>query len=300
MTSQSDALPVVIEAAITPFRRGEPVRDVEGTAANAIESISAGAAIIHHHHDFRLGKEESIAEFIELGQKILTAQPEAILYPDFIASPDFSEKISHFRPLAAAGTIGLLPIDPGAVAFAGYDDDGLPVQANRFGTSFTEAQEAVTVAHEVGLPVTIGVYEPGNLRFALAYARAGKLPAGSMVKLYFAGDYSIYEIGKKALNFGLPPTKEALDAYLSMLEGTDIAWNVGVMGGVTLETPIARYALEKGGHIRVGTEDAAELTDATDAELVAEVVALAAEVGRPIARGDAARAVIGAPIPTRI
>ncbi|MEW1963700.1 3-keto-5-aminohexanoate cleavage protein [Microbacterium sp. NPDC077644] len=275
------------------------MRDVDGTAANAIESISAGAAIIHHHHDFRLGKEDSITEFINLGEKILSVHPEAILYPDFIASADFSEKISHFAPLAAAGTIGLLPVDAGAVAFAGYDDEGLPTQANRFGASFTEAQEAVTVAHKLGLPVTIGVYEPGNLRFALAYARAGKLPAGSMVKLYFAGEYSIYEVGKKALNFGLPPTKPALDAYLDMLEGTDIAWNVGVMGGLTLETPIARYALEKGGHIRVGTEDAAELTEATDAELVAEVVELAAEVGRPVAVGDAARAAIGAPIPTR-
>jgi len=291
MSDLSEA-PLVIEAAITPFRRGEPVRDVEATAENAIASVGAGAAIIHHHHDFRKDEAASVEEFLDLGRRVGAAYPDAILYPDFVAAPTFTGKIAHFRPLAAAGTIGLLPVDPGAVAFGAYNAEGLPVQANRFGTPFDEALEVLTVSEEVGVPLTVGVYEPGNLRWALALHAAGRLPVGSMVKLYFAGDYSIYDIGKRALNFGLPPTKAALDAYLSMLEGTDIAWNVGVMGGSTLDYPIARYALEKGGHIRVGTEDVAETNDFTDVELIEEVVALARVVGRPVASLGQARSTL--------
>jgi 3-keto-5-aminohexanoate cleavage enzyme len=46
---------------------------------------------------------------------------------------------------------------------------------------------------------------------------------------------------------------------------------------------MARWALERGGHVRVGLEDAAGARDGSNAELVEEVVALAHEVGRRVA-----------------
>jgi uncharacterized protein (DUF849 family) len=113
-----------------------------------------------------------------------------------------------------------------------------------------------------------------------------------MVKLYFGGKFSIYKIGEPALNFGLPPTKQALDMYLAMMEGSSLQWNVGLFGDSLLEAPVARYALEKGGHLRVGIEDIASVTDATNVETVEAAVALANEVGRPIATPTQARAIL--------
>jgi 3-keto-5-aminohexanoate cleavage enzyme len=135
------------------------------------------------------------------------------------------------------------------------------------------------------VPLSVGIYEPGNLRWALAYARAGRFPAGTMIKLYFGGDYAMGGVMTPAANFGLYPTKAALDIYLSMLDGVDIPWIVSVQGGALLDTPIARYALERGGHLRVGIEDTAGATEMTNAETVAAAVDLAATVGRPVAEG---------------
>lgn len=88
----------------------------------------------------------------------------------------------------------------------------------------------------------------------------------------------------KGVTFGLPPTKHALLAYLDMLEGTDIPWSVSVWGGDLMATPVARLALELGGHLHAGIEEFYDPDRSpTNQELLAEAVALCNEVGRPIA-----------------
>jgi uncharacterized protein (DUF849 family) len=85
------------------------------------------------------------------------------------------------------------------------------------------------------------------------------------------------------VGFGLPPTRRSLDAYLAMLEGHDLPWAVAVIGGDVVESGLARLAIERGGHVRVGLEDYAGPRTPANAELVREVVSLAAAVGRPVA-----------------
>ena len=114
-----------------------------------------------------------------------------------------------------------------------------------------------------------------------------------MIKLYFGGDYAMGGVRTPAVNFGLYPTKAALDIYLSMLDGVDLPWIVSVQGGVLLDTPVARYALERGGHLRVGVEDTAGATEMTNAETVQAAAALAAAVGRPVARAKTPRRYCG-------
>ena len=86
--------------------------------------------------------------------------------------------------------------------------------------------------------------------------------------------------------FGLPAETWALDAYLRMLEGTSLPWSVAVLSGDVFEKGVARHALERGGHLRVGLEDFAGARKPSNPELVREAVALCAEVGRPVARPD--------------
>ncbi|MCD2100551.1 hypothetical protein LQ382_26785, partial [Rhodococcus rhodochrous] len=66
---------------------------------------------------------------------------------------------------------GLKPLDtfrnPGSVMMAGYDSRGFPVTTDRVGVTFDDAQRVVRLSDEIGVPLTIGVHEPGNLRFAL-------------------------------------------------------------------------------------------------------------------------------------
>ena len=53
-----------------------------------------------------------------------------------------------------------------------------------------------------------------------------------------------------------PPTPEALELYLKMMEGFDFKWAVGNIGDKSvMDTPLARMALERGGSFRVGPGD---------------------------------------------
>jgi uncharacterized protein (DUF849 family) len=97
------------------------------------------------------------------------------------------------------------------------------------------------------------------------------------------------------VGFGLPPTRRSLDAYLAMLEGHDLPWAVAVIGGDVVESGLARLALERGGHVRVGLEDYAGPRTPSNAELVREVVSLAAAVGRPVATTAEAAHILGLP-----
>ncbi|OYW16819.1 MAG: hypothetical protein B7Z52_07865, partial [Burkholderiales bacterium 12-64-5] len=176
--------------------------------------------------------------------------------------------------------------------FGRMDENGLPSDSVTGGATFAEAHSVVEFARKYDTPISVGVYEPGNLRWIRAYAQAGMFPKGSIIKLYFAGPYSMGYDKVRAVNFGLDPVKSSLDLYLSMIEGIDMPFIVSCQGGVLLDTPVARYALERGGHLRVGIEDTAGGTDMTNRETVEAAIALAAEVGRPVASGAAAIATL--------
>ena len=73
-----------------------------------------------------------------------------------------------------------------------------------------------------------------------------------MIRFYFGG--AVAEANGDYW-FGLPPTEPSLEAYLAMLDGCPIPWSVAVLGGDLFDSDLPRYALELGGHLRVGLED---------------------------------------------
>jgi uncharacterized protein (DUF849 family) len=104
------------------------------------------------------------------------------------------------------------------------------------------------------------------------------LPPGSLTKFYFSG--TGYFGGGLPL-YSAPPIAEALDLYLAMLGDTGLPWGVTMLGGSLLDTPVARMAVERGGHLRVGLED--HSSGPSNAEQVERAVALCRSVGRPVA-----------------
>ena len=126
-------------------------------------------------------------------------------------------------------------------------------------------------------------YAGAFLRAALAYHRAGRLPRGALVKLYFGGEFDYLGGTSAGVGFGLPPTEVALDAYLAMLGESGLPWSVAVIGGDVVRSGMAGLAIARGGHVRVGLEDHAGSRKPTNVELVEEVVDLAAATGRPVA-----------------
>ena len=70
---------------------------------------------------------------------------------------------------------------------------------------------------------------------------------------------------------------------------------MSVVSGDVFENGIARHALEQGGHLRVGLEDYAGPERPTNVELVERAVALAKQLGRPIADSPEAARLLDLP-----
>jgi 3-keto-5-aminohexanoate cleavage enzyme len=159
-----------------------------------------------------------------------------------------------------------------------------------YSNSFDSIRRAFDICREAKLGPSLAIYEPGFLRATLAWWRAGRLPQGAMIKLYFST-----ERGYLGAPFGLPPTERALDAYLELLDGCDIPWAASVVGGDLCASPIAKLALERGGHLHVGLEFYGGDRTPTNLELVTEAVELCRQLGRPVATPDQAAQILGLP-----
>jgi uncharacterized protein (DUF849 family) len=78
-----------------------------------------------------------------------------------------------------------------------------------------------------------------------------------------------------------------------MLGDRPLPWAVALLGGSILDTPVARAALERGGHLRVGLEDWDD--GPPNVEQVEAAAGLGTGVGRPVATIDEAAAILDLP-----
>jgi uncharacterized protein (DUF849 family) len=290
--------PVILEVAlngITTRERNPAVpRLPNEIAEDAIRCLESGAAIVHTHtHEFGLSAEKAAAVYLEAYRPILARRPDALLYPTIGSGSTIQERYGHHDLLAEAGAIRIGLLDPGTVNLGTMGPDGLPVPLDLvYVTRPSEVRYEIEACRRLRLAPSVAVFEPGFLRVIVACERAGALPAGTMVKLYFSeGAY----LGEGAPMYAAPPIPEALDLYLAMLGESGIPWAVAVLGGSLLDSPIAALALERGGHLRVGLED-----DASAECNLAEVERarrLCAEHGRSLATPQEAAGMLGLPAP---
>jgi uncharacterized protein (DUF849 family) len=291
--------PVLIEAAInggtTKARNPNVPVTPEEIRADALRCFDAGATIVHaHNHDIRLSGVAAADAYLEAWAPLLAERPDVLWYPTLCVAPSAREKLEHVRMIGEQVPVRMAAVDPGSTNLGAPGADGLP-EGNVYANSYADVRDAFATCEEHGWGPQLAIYEPGFLQCVLTYQRAGKLPAGSMVKLYFGGEWGMWARGR-GVTFGLPPTTNALLAYLDMLEGTGLPWSVSVWGGDLMATPVARLALERGGHLHVGLEEHYDPAHApTNLELVEQAVTLAEEVGRPLATTVQAVEVLGLP-----
>ena len=289
------SIPVIIEAAInggTPKSRNPNApRTPAEITADGLKCFAAGAGIVHNHNDEPVvgGTSEVHAPepYIEAWRAILRELPGALLYPTMASGgpgTSIEKRYAHIGALAEAGVTKIGLVDAGSVNVGPMDADGLPSGSGTYVNTFADARYMFDTCAAYGLSSSVSIFEPGFLRVALAYHRAGRMPAGALIKLYFG-----------ASNWGLPPTPASLDAYLAMLEGTGLPWSVAVLGGDLLSLPLAEYALERGGHIRVGLEDFGGDGRPSNVELVERAVELCGRKGRQVAPTGEAGEILGIP-----
>jgi uncharacterized protein (DUF849 family) len=287
---------VVIEVALNgaTLKSANPrvPRSPAEITVDALDCIAAGASIVHNHNDEGLWTCDGThagAPYVEAWRPIVARHPGVLLYPTMASGGPgiaISARWRHNAELAQAGLCRVGLVDPGSVSLGFLGADGLPLPLDLvYVNTHADTLHMFSQCAELRLAPSISIFDPSFLRVALAFASAGRMPPGAMLKLYFGG----------SLLFGLPPTCAALDAYLDMLAGSGLAWSVAVLGGDVVACGLAQLALERGGHLRVGLEDYAGPRTPTNVELVEEAAALAARCGRAVASIAETHRLLGLP-----
>jgi len=278
--------PVILEAAINgltePDRNPSVPRSPEEVTREALACVDAGATIVHNHTDDPIfdgvTASHSAAPYIDAWKPVLDEHPGTFLYPTMMGGgphTTIEQRYAHIPEAAAAGALTMGIVDPGSVNLGRFEADGAPSDAETvYLNSYADTRYMIDTCVGLELPISFSIFDGSFMRAAVAYVRSGRIRFGGQIKLYFGSDY---------LPIGLPPTPAGLDAYLDILGDCPIPWSVALPGGDVFATPIARLALERGGHLRVGLEDYAGPGQPTNVDLLEQARKLCAEVGRPIA-----------------
>lgn len=286
--------PVILEVALNgitgPERNPAAPRLPAELARDAIACLDAGAAIVHTHtHEPARPPREGAALYLEAYRPILDAHPDAILYPTIGLGSTFEARYDHHVHLAEAGAIRQGLVDPGSVNFGESGADGRPIDVDFvYRNGPADVRGMVERCTALGLGPSVACFEPGWLRAIVAYHRAGLLPPGALIKLYFLERG--YLAGGEP-HFGVPPIREAFDLYLAMLGDCGLPWAVAVLGGSLLDSPLAGWALERGGYLRVGLEDFPDAKSNRDE--VERARSLCERHGRKLASSGEAAEILG-------
>lgn len=286
-------LEVALNGATTRARNPHVPRTPEEIAEQAIEAFDLGAAIAHNHNDEPMFTSDGVhaAEpYLQAWAPVLDRHPDALLYPTMAAGArdiPVRRRWAHVEELARRGLGGMTLVDPGSVNVGLTADGAAPEAAapEPYQNSFADTEYMFARTAELGAAPSISIFEPGFLRTALTLHRHGRVPPGAIVKLYFADD----------LQFGLPPTPAALEAYLELLEPSGLPWSVAVLGGDVVGSGLAELAVRRGGHLRVGLEDFRDPAGATPSnrDLIEGALRVLDTTGATPATPARARATLG-------
>lgn len=291
--------PVILEVAINGMTSKAKNPNAPRTAAEiereSLRAFALGASIVHaHNSDIALTGQAAADDYLAAWRPILAALPDALWYPTLTSGDGMAAKLDHIERIAREVAVPMCAFDPGSTNIGMPGPGGLPV-GGVYGVSYEDVRVAFEFCERLRMGPALGIYEPNSLRTTLAWQRAGKLPPGSMVKLYFGGEYGLMST-EPGVSFGLMPTESGLLAYLDMLEGTGLPWSVSVWGGDLMQTPIAKLALERGGHLHIGVEEFySRERSPSNEELIREARALCDKVGRPLASFDDTRKLLAMP-----
>jgi uncharacterized protein (DUF849 family) len=251
---------------------------VEAIVAEGIACAQAGATIIHVHaydgggpqtHDWQV-----YARIIE-GIRAKVDVPIYPSYPAFEikgsdASPyaDVAVRFAHVEALAARGLLDLAIVDPGSMNFGWAKTTPDADPAGTYMNPESHVRYALDFAARHGLHTDYAIYEPGFVRSGAALARAAGVKA-PIYRLMFC----------RGLAVGFPPRAYALAAYHGLLEeeAPGAPWMIAAVNADL--RPLFAETIARGGHIRVGLEDAPLGSPSTNLALVEEAVRMVRDNG---------------------
>jgi 3-keto-5-aminohexanoate cleavage enzyme len=257
---------------------------VEAIISEGTACASAGACIIHVHAYDGGGPQTFDWQIYARIIEGIRAKIDVPVYPS-IPSPGndtgslvdaAAARFQHIEALAARGLLEFAVIDPGSVNFTELSINSENAPAPTYLNPESHLRHALGLAKRHGFHPAYAIYEPGFARAGAALARAYgvKMP---IYRLMFSQTFA----------FGFPPKPYGLDAHLALLEeeAPGAPWMIAGLG-VDIR-PLIAQAIRRGGHVRVGLEDAPFGCAMSNVALLEEAVRLArAEGGEPATVGE--------------
>jgi 3-keto-5-aminohexanoate cleavage enzyme len=267
--------PVWLEVAVNGgwTRDRQPLIPVtsDEIVADAIDCIEIGASIVHFHaYDPASGRQsDSVMSYLPAFEGIRAAAgSKAIVYPTIAQmprSPEAPERYAAMIGLAERGLLEWAPIDPGTVNFMRFSDMDEGRRGYIYVNSDQHIRAGLALAAKFGIHPNFAIYEPGFVRMGAALALRTPELRTPIYRFMFTGDHA----------YGYPVRRYALDSYVQLLkeESPRSPWMVAGRGSDI--TPLIGAAVEAGGHVRVGLEDAplgSKLGNRELVELAAEAI----------------------------
>ena len=221
----------------------------------ALSCAGEGAAIVHFHaYDERTGRQRDDYELYAPIIERIRTKADVICYPTipFAGSGDANAPMTPAQRFAAvekllrAGLIEWAVVDPGSLNIAAASDIATKREGFIYANPESHIRYGLALARAHHMTPSYAIYEPGFVRLGAAlHAAAGGAPQ-PLYRFMFSTQFT----------FGFPPLEWALDAYLRLLavEAPQAPWMIAGLG-VDVE-PLIDAAVSRGGHVRVGLEDA--------------------------------------------
>ena len=247
-----------------------------------IACAEAGVAIIHFHA-FYGDSDQQVYDADTYGRIIegVRKYSDALVYGTVpmigdLGSAQILTPEERYRPteeLLQAGLLDSFVVDAGLVNFGSYDGISANAPAGMYINPIAYVRYAMDLAKTYDVTPTVGVWEPGFLRTAAAVAKASGVTRRIMFKFIYS----------ESMSFGFPPEPYALEAYCNLREqfAPQSSWMIAAAGGDVF--PLLPDVLTRGGHVRVGMEDALLGCPETNVELVARATAVIGNHGNLVA-----------------
>lgn len=247
----------------------------------AVSCADAGAAVVHvHAYDEDSGSPREAYDLYAPVFEAIRSRRDVICYPTVPMGPHPAPGLREGRAryevverLARAGLIEWAVVDPGSVTLATFAELADGEDGFLYANSASDVRAGLGLCAEHGLVPSYAVYEPGFLRAGAALHAAVPGAPRPVYRFMFS----------TAFTFGLPPTEWALDTCLRLLGASapGAPWMIAGLG-VELDQ-LTHAAMARGGHLRVGLEDAPLGCTTSNAELVAQAARAVRDAGRQLA-----------------
>jgi len=243
---------------------------VEEIVAEGLAAADAGAAIIHiHAYDPKTGRQndqwDTYARIIEE----IRAKADVIVYPTIplagsdYASANAQRRFAHTSELAKRGLLEWTVCDPGSCNFMRFDEIDDKSAGFVYQNPLADIREGLRLSREHKLHPGYAIYEPGFTRLGAALAGVDSGLPTPIYRFMFSDEFA----------WGFPARAVHLDAHLRLLEevAPNAPWMVAGLG-VDIR-PLIEPTVSRGGHVRVGLEDAPWRTPLSNRQWVEQAAA---------------------------